>query len=83
MEYRLKYRDIPWHVALIVLPGKILGTVFIKWPVSIAKNWEHCMVLIGVVLTIIAIVVGLAYFLSDGEVHLIRLALMYLGVMSP
>ena len=30
MEYRLKYRDIPWLVAIEVLPGKIIGSLFIK-----------------------------------------------------
>lgn len=30
MEYRVKYRDIPWPVAIGVLPGKIIGALFIK-----------------------------------------------------
>lgn len=30
MEYRLKYRDLPWSTAVCVLPGKIIGTFIIK-----------------------------------------------------
>jgi len=30
MEYRMKYRDIPWSIAFAVLPGKIIGIFFAR-----------------------------------------------------
>ena len=41
MEYRMKYRDIPWMVALTVLPGKIIGTFFIKPPIYLKINFKR------------------------------------------
>ena len=40
MEYRLKYRDVPWSVAFGVLPGKIIGTFLIKPVEKFKRNWE-------------------------------------------
>jgi hypothetical protein len=37
MEYRLKYRDIPWSVAIMSLPLKIIGT-FIGRPIEYIAN---------------------------------------------
>jgi len=30
MEHRVRFRDIPWPMAIAVLPGKIIGTFIIK-----------------------------------------------------
>ena len=83
MEYRLKYRDIPWYVAFFVLPGKILGTVFIKWPVAIVENWEHFMVSIGLTIILVFLLIVGVHYVTDGDVNLIDLTLRYLGVRSP
>ena len=40
MEYRIKYRDIPWPVAIGVLPGKIIGTFLIKPWFRLKRNWK-------------------------------------------
>ena len=40
MEYRLKYRDIPWPIAIAVLPGKIIGT-FILNPLAWWSGNRH------------------------------------------
>ena len=40
MEYRVRYRDIPWFVAIGVLPGKIIGTFFIKPWLKFRRDWK-------------------------------------------
>lgn len=68
MDYRLKYRDIPWRVALGVLPGKLIGSFFIKpyikfmyrWRNIISSNAKHLLVVIA-----ICLVIALAFSLVD------------------
>ena len=43
MEYRLKYRDIPWGVAIGVLPGKIIGTFIIRPALNLKRNWKYIL----------------------------------------
>ncbi len=82
MEYRLKYRDIPWFVAFIVLPGKILGTVLIKWPLRFADHWEHNLVILGLsIMMVIAIVAGM-YYVTDGTVNLLTIFLEGIGIIK-
>jgi hypothetical protein len=75
MEYRLKYRDIPWIVAFGVLPGKIIGTLFIKPFIKLRRNRGHlarvwlarfCTVLLALVVGAVIFVV--ADHFSDGAV---------------
>ncbi len=82
MEYRLKYRDIPWHVAIFVLPGKVCGTVFIKWPQRFIDNWEHNVIIIGMCLVVPFIVMLILYFASDGEANLFAALLRAIGVIK-
>jgi hypothetical protein len=39
MENRIKYRELPWSVALGVLPGKIFGTLADRWYNHV--NWKR------------------------------------------
>ena len=41
MEYRLRYRDLPWSVALAALPGKIIGGYLIRPTEAIADDPMH------------------------------------------
>jgi hypothetical protein len=75
MEYRLKYRDIPWSVALAALPGKIIGTFFIKpWLRfkrdyrRILHNWMMNATVCAVVLLVIALIMTLVNIGTDGKV---------------
>jgi len=77
MEYRVRYRDIPWFVAIGVLPGKIIGTFFIKpwlrfrrnWK-SITRRWVERFALLCMVLAIVGAVLGLVNHLTDGRLIL-------------
>lgn len=82
MEYRLRYRDIPWFVAFTVLPGKILGTVFIKWPQRFADNWTHNLVITGLIISLVLGLSGLIHYVSDGEVNLFTAFLEWIGVIK-
>ena len=75
MEYRLKYRDIPWFIAFIVLPAKICGTMFIKWPLWIADNWKDCLLFIGIVSFLAALIVAATYFVTDGKINIVKILL--------
>lgn len=76
MEYRVRYRDIPWFVALGVLPGKIIGTFFIKpwlkfkrdWK-SITLRWTERAALLLIILVVMGGVFTLANHLTDGGVE--------------
>jgi len=80
MEYRLKYRDVPWHIAIFVLPGKVCGTIFIKWPLRFAKHWEKHVAVIGMCLMAVFMFMLIIYFASDGEVNLFTSFLRGLGI---
>ena len=80
MEYRLKYRDIPWHVAIFVLPGKIGGTVFIKWPSQFAKNWQRNIGGLGVCLLMLIVIMALLYFITSGDVNPFTSLLRIMGI---
>jgi len=76
MEYRLKYRDIPWSVAIGVLPGKIIGTFLIKPWLRFKRNWQRTVVrwLTGFMVTIIALMLVLLLMtlldtVTDGSVQ--------------
>jgi len=62
MEYRLKYRDIPWGVALTVLPGKIIGK-FIIVPVEyvILKRRRLLRILLITMITSVVIFMALTF----------------------
>ena len=73
MEYRLKYRDIPWGVALGVLPGKIIGTFFIKPWMRAARDWGYTvrrwisrLIFTLLILMMIALILGLIDTATDG-----------------
>jgi len=62
MEHRIKYRDIPWGVALGVLPGKIIGTLFIKPGITFRRDWKYILTRAGrklLILCMIIIVIGM------------------------
>ena len=64
MDYRVRYRDIPWGVAICVLPGKIIGRCIIE-PVShFIKNWKRVLLRLGRKLLIISMVIGCIVGLS-------------------
>jgi len=62
MEYRLKYRDIPWGVALTVLTGKIIGK-FIIVPVEyvILKRRRLLRILLITMITSVVIFMALTF----------------------
>ena len=43
MDYRVKYRDIPWPVAISVLPGKIIGAWIIDPALNFIQNWKRIL----------------------------------------
>jgi len=43
MDYRVKYRDIPWPVAIGVLPGKIIGAWMIDPALNFKQNWKRIL----------------------------------------
>lgn len=65
MEYRMKYRDIPWSVALTLLPGKIIGTLFIKPPIYLRRNFNRLLRKYGppIIICIMALMIFLAVFM--------------------
>lgn len=83
MEYRVKYRDIPWSVALAVLPGKIIGTFFIKPGIRfkydhrrILRNWIINAAGCVVILLAIALIITLVNIGTDGKVGELILPLL-------
>jgi len=75
MEYRLKYRDIPWGVALGVLPGKIIGALFINPFIRLKRNrayrakvWFSRLFVTLLVLVVVAIVFLVADQVTQGAV---------------
>lgn len=68
MEYRLRYRDIPWGVALTVLPGKIIGRLIIAPVFHIAENWKRILIKISKTIgtiSLILLVLGVVITLID------------------
>jgi len=68
MEYRMKYRDIPWIVAICVLPGKIIGTFIIKPVNEFRYNWKRTLIRCAEILMIalvIAFVMALLFMLIE------------------
>ena len=43
MEYRMRYRDVPWPVALAVLPGKVIGTFILRPVFYIKRRWKKIL----------------------------------------
>ncbi len=82
MEYRLKYRDIPWVVAFIVLPGKVLGTVFIAWPARYIANWRHNSVIVGLVAIMAVVLAVMIHYITDGTINLFAIFLEWTGVIK-
>ena len=75
MEYRLKYRDIPWPVALGVLPGKIIGTLFIKPLERLSRNaglrarvWLSRFCTVLMVMVVAAVIFVIADHFTGGAV---------------
>jgi len=73
MEHRVKYRDIPWGVAFGVLPGKIIGTFFIKPGIAFRCDWPHILVRAGrklfifwIIIVFIAVIAIAAENISGG-----------------
>ena len=68
MEYRLRYREIPWGVAICVLPGKVLGR-FVVDPIEYcAKYWRRLLRKTGKILLFLVIataIVVLAFMLFE------------------
>lgn len=64
MDYRIKYRDIPWSVALYVLPAKIVGTLVGK-PIDFLKREDALLKIArGFVIFLLAIAVAICAFLA-------------------
>jgi hypothetical protein len=80
MDQRLNYRDIPWHVAIAVMPGKILGTIFIKWPNWIVDEWKQFLVGLGLIFAIFLLLWLGLYEISDGDINIFKLILQLFGV---
>lgn len=75
MEYRAKYRDIPWPVAVGVLPGKIVGTLFIKPWIKLkrsnthtARVWLRGLCVLLLTLVILAVMFALIDQLTHGAI---------------
>ena len=75
MEYRLRYRDVPWFVAIGVLPGKIIGTFFIKPWLKFKRDWKNTIVrwcerffLLVVILVVMGGVLALTNHLTKGGI---------------
>jgi len=75
MEHRLKYRDIPWLVALGVLPGKIIGTFLIKPFLKLtfndgylAKVWLTRLLVVSLVFVVGGLFLALVDYATDGAV---------------
>lgn len=73
MEYRLKYRDIPWPVAIGVLPGKIIGTFLIKPWLKFRRTWKRAVRILLVLLMMLIITMGMLtivdYFVGGAIRH--------------
>ena len=68
MEYRMRYRDIPWGVALAVLPGKIIGCWIFRPMEWFERKWKRILLKIGKFLLIslmVCIVIGCLFVLID------------------
>lgn len=70
MEYRMKYRDIPWRVAIGVLPGKIIGSFIIRPYVFLdSKRWVRHVIgtlkLMGLIAILAMIVIALVSIIVD------------------
>ena len=77
MDYRMKYRDVPWSVALGCLLGKILFTLTFKWMIWVEKNWRRILWKIGklsfivfIILLIATMALLLANKLTDGTLFM-------------
>lgn len=85
MEYRMRYRDIPWGVAVCVLPGKIIGRCIIhpfryvsKYPMRILSKIGKFLLVVAITMIIFGIVVVLADRLTDGDFgNWIRVEIMH------
>ncbi len=82
MQYRVEYRDIPWPVAICVLPGKVIGTFFIKPWLRFRRNWKniltrwiHKLVVLMIVLLVFVLACVLADKLTEGGVDRLFLSI--------
>lgn len=77
MEYHMKYRDIPWGVALTVLPGKIIGSLIIKPAKKFENNWKSILLLwvkcfasiLVLIIASVAIVILVDLLANDGTYY--------------
>lgn len=74
MEYRMRYRDIPWGVAVCVLPGKIIGRCIIhpiqyvkRYPMRILKKIGKFLMVCLITVVICAVATVLVDRLTDGD----------------
>lgn len=81
MDYRLKYRDIPWHVAFMVPFGKVFGTLFIKWPAAFINNLKDSLVITGLITFLTVAIFVMIHYVTDGQVNLLGNILRYIGLI--
>jgi hypothetical protein len=74
MDYRVRYREIPWGVAICVLPGKVIGRCVLdpvlhvkKYPVRILKKIARFIVVVFVLVALCTCGVLLADKLTEGQ----------------
>ena len=66
MEYRLRYRDLPWSVALAALPGKIIGGYLIRPTEAIADDPMHYVAKFAKFLLFVVLVLALSLLITIG-----------------
>ena len=74
MEYRMRYRDIPWGVALAVLPGKMIGSLIINPVIRFGNNWSEILlrwlkrlVLLLLIIVFFGMLIMVADIITDGR----------------
>lgn len=91
MEYHMKYRDIPWGVALTVLPGKIIGSLIIKPAKKFENNWKSILLLwikcfafiLVLIIVSVAIVILVDLLVNDGTYYTILSETLNSPVLEP
>lgn len=89
MEYRMKYRDIPWRVAIGVLPGKVIGSFIInpyvflnskRWVRHVIATLKLMSVITILAVILIAFVAVIVDALTDG--HTIHEMAVHIGIVK-
>ena len=68
MEYRVQYRDVPWGVAICVLPGKIIGGCILDPIHNFVRDWKRILAKWAkgfIIVMIVSIVLVLLTMLAD------------------